>query len=120
MINNITSGQMIEVTNNYQQSPYIPGNPGNVMQGVLRINSNNNVEIYNGADWQSLIAPTPQINLNGSAISAIIWAQQKMSEEAELKRLTSQHPAVADAVSNLTKAMDELKVIVALTSKQPK
>lgn len=108
---------MIEVTNNYQQSPFIPGNPGNVMQGVLRINSDNRVEIYNGIAWQSVNTPSPQINLTGSAIAALVWAQQKMSEEAELKKLAGQHPAVADAVSNLTKAMDELKVIVALTSK---
>lgn len=117
MINNITGGAMIELTNSHQQLPYISSNPGNVMQGVLRLNSNNNVEIYNGTDWQSIINATPQINLTSSAMSAIVWAQQKMCEEAELKRLTSQHPAVADAVSNLTKAMDELKVIVALTSK---
>jgi len=112
MINNITGGAMIELTNSHQQLPYISSNPGNVMQGVLRLNSN-----YNGTDWQGVINATPQINLTSSVMSAIVWAQQKMSEEAELKRLTSQHPAVADAVSNLTKAMDELKVIVALTSK---
>jgi hypothetical protein len=117
MINSITGGHFVDITNNYQHSTYIPSNSGNVMQGVLRISSNNTVEIYDGTAWQSVTTPSPQINLTDNAIAAIIWAQQKMCEEAELKRLTSQHPAVADAVSNLTKAMDELKVIVALTSK---
>ena len=106
---------MIDVTNNHNMAPYIPPNSSNPMQGVLRMNSNQ-LEVYNGAAWYPVNASFPQVNLNGSALAAIMWAQTKMSEEAELRKLASKHPAVAEAVATLKKAMDELKVIVTLTN----
>jgi hypothetical protein len=115
MITGITGGYMIDVTNNHTLAPYIAPNSSNPMQGVLRINSNQ-LEVYSGAAWYPVSANLPQVNLTGTAISAIVWAQTKMSEEAELQKLANKHPAVAEAIATLTKAMDELKVIVTLTN----
>ena len=43
-----------------------------------------------------------------------------MAEEAKLKSLAEQHPAVADAVNTINEAHEKLKVIVALVEQETK
>jgi cell fate (sporulation/competence/biofilm development) regulator YmcA (YheA/YmcA/DUF963 family) len=58
------------------------------------------------------------LSLDHHAERAIMWAQEKMQQERDLKELASRHPAIEDAVNKLKDAEDELKVITALIEKQ--
>lgn len=119
MIKSISAGNGIEVTGGYPSMPYVNTNTTNPMQGMLRLNGND-MQVFDGTSWIMIGGSYPTIALNGAAQSAINWAIAKMNEEATLKELAKKHPAVAEAVEKVTKTMDELKVIVALTEKDDK
>lgn len=119
MIKSITGGNGIQVDGGHFSLPYISQNSSNPLQGMLRVN-NSDMQVYDGSSWITLGGSYTTVSLNGAAQSAILWAQQKMVEEAQLKELAKKHPAVADAVEKVTKTMDELKVIVALTEEGDK
>jgi len=106
----------VEVTGQSYHTPYI--NMGNASAGMLRYN-NQQLEVYDGIAWH-IIGGNGQamITLDHSAEAAIMWAQEKMKEEADLKELASRHSAIEDAVNKIKAAEDELKVITALVEKQ--
>lgn len=114
MIKSITGGNGIQVDSGYVNLPYVNANSNNPMTGMIRINGSD-LQVFDGSSWIGVGGAYPTISLNGSTQSAILWAQTKMAEEARLQELAKKHPAVADAVEKVTKTMDELKVIVALT-----
>ncbi len=119
MIGSIAPGSMIHVDGSYNGLPYISSNPNNPMQGVMRVNGSN-IEVFNGSSWTILAMSYPSISVNGAAQTAILWAQQKMAEEENLKQLAARHPAVADAMNAINEAYDKLKVVVALTEEENK
>lgn len=84
---------------------------------MLRINGND-MQVYDGNGWLTISGAYPTISLTNAAQTAIQWAQQKMSEEANLKALAEKHPAIADAMNTVNEAYDKLKVIVALTEEE--
>lgn len=119
MIGGITGGSGIVVEGGHSVMPYIPTNTSNPMQGMLRVNGTN-LEVFNGSSWTMLGTSYSTVSLNGAAQSAINWAQQKMHEEENLKKLAAKHPAVADAMNTINEAYDRLRVVVALTEEETK
>jgi hypothetical protein len=119
MIKSITSGNGIQVDNNYSSLPYINQNPNNPMQGMIRVNGND-LQVFDGSAWIHVGMSFPTVSLTGPAYSAIHWAQQKMAEEENIKRLAEKHPAVEDAMNTINEAYDKLKVIVALVEEETK
>ena len=119
MIKNIyANGPFIRVETSGQSysAPYI--NMSNVSAGMLRYN-NQQLEVYDGSSWHQIGGNgQAMISMDHSAEAAIMWAQEKMKEEADLKELASRHPAIEDAVNKIKDAKDELKVITALVEKQ--
>lgn len=119
MIKSITGGNGIQVDSGFVSLPYINQNSSNPLQGMLRINGSD-LQVYDGSSWIMVGGAYPTISLNGSTQSAILWAQQKMAEEENIKRLVEKHPAVADAMNTINEAYDKLKVIVALVEEENK
>lgn len=117
MIRNLSAGASIQIDHIYSNIPYINPNMSNPMQGMMRINGND-IQVFDGNTWLTMSGAYPTISLTASAQSAIIWAQQKMAEEASIKELAAKHPAVADAMNTINEAYDKLKVIVALTNEE--
>ena len=119
MIKSISGGNGIEVVGGFASYPYISQNPNNPMQGMIRINGSD-MQVYDGNGWISLGGAFSTVSMNGAAYSAIVWAQKKMAEEENIKKLAEKHPAVADAVNTINEAYDKLKVVVALTEEENK
>ena len=119
MIKSITSGNGIQVDSGYASFPYINQNSNNPLTGMLRINGND-MQVFDGSGWINIGGAYPTVSINGAAYSAIQWAQQKMAEEANVKKLAERHPAVADAVNTINEAYDKLKVVVALVEEENK
>jgi len=105
-----------ETTGVSYSTPYI--NVGTPSAGIIRYN-NQQLEVYDGSSWQP-IGGNGQVmlSLDHHAERAIMWAQEKMQQERDLKELADRHPAIEDAVNKLKDAEDELKVITALIQKQ--
>lgn len=113
MIKNITGGAGIQVDNGSYGFPYIPTNPNNPIQGMIRVNGND-LQTFDGSSWINLGGAYPSVSLNGITQSAIDWAHKKMQQEREIEQLAKTHPGVADLVEKMKLAEDQLNAFVAL------
>ena len=102
MIVGLTGTAGIMVTGG-SSSPYI--NMSNPSAGMVRYNGNN-MEVYDGHVWISMGSHNT-IQLDSRAQEVLHWAEQKMQEEANLKRRLDQHPGLKDAYERF-KVMDAL------------
>lgn len=114
MISNINGGTHVVVTNGNPSGPYISNYNNQTMVGMVRYN-NGHLEVYDGNSWLMLSTSPVNIELSGSANSAIAWAMTKMAEEAELQRLSEEHPAVKIAYENMKRAAEQLKATIILS-----
>jgi hypothetical protein len=93
--------------------PYVPMNTNNPMQGMLRINGQD-LQTFDGSSWVTVHGSYASVNLQGSAESAIDWAINQMTKEAEYKELAKTSKSVSIALENLNKAKAELELIAIL------
>lgn len=114
MIKTITSGKHIEVSNSHASAPYINTHNGQPMVGMVRYNSNY-LETYDGTTWHKLGESHPMISLTQSATAAIDWAMKEMEFEAQLEKMSEEHPAVKAAFENLRRASEQLKATIILS-----
>ena len=114
MINYISGVNHVVVTNGQSSGPYISNYSGNSMVGMVRYH-NSQLEVYDGSVWLALATSPVTVDLSGSANSAITWALAKMSEEAQLERLSAEHPAVKAAYENMKRAAEQLKATIILS-----
>lgn len=85
-------------------NPYItPMVDPNARVGDIRYNSisASGFEVYNGSMWIPIIQNSYSLNLSPEVQQALDWAKKKMSEEAELEKMMSQHPGVRAAWEQL-------------------
>jgi len=109
-----TSGRYIQVIGG-SASTYVSAQAGSQGVGNLRFNtSGQRLEVYDGMTWLELNTPHASVGLNPDAEAAIEWASRQMAEEKRLETLAKKHPAVADALSAVDKANEQLRVVTAL------
>lgn len=95
-------------------SPWV-GNNGPAA-GMVRFNTTNqHLEAFDGMVWVQ-IANNEHVGLHQEAVEAIQWTRKKIEEEARLKELAEKHPGVADAMSELKKASEQLEIMVQLVN----
>ena len=123
MINSISGGAMIHITNNSGGVMYVAPDSTNTrppVQGELRV-SGTDIQVFSNSAWTPMGGTIPQVNLNGTAISAITWASAQMLREDEWRRLAEKSVAVKDALeqhnNSIIEAREKLMVVVALASK---
>ena len=116
MIKSIMSmGKYLMVTGGSIASNYINTGAGMMGVGELRFNtSHQQIEFYNGQNWQPLSMAQPTVGLNGVAETAIDWALDKIQQEKEARAMAEQYPAVADALGAVRESEQQLKMVVAL------
>jgi hypothetical protein len=116
MIKSIMSmGKHIIVGGGNSASNYINTGAGMMGVGDLRFNtSTQQIEFYNGQNWQTFIMAQATVGLTGTAETAIDWALNRMEQEKEARRMAEQYPAVADALGAVREAEEQLKTVVAL------
>ena len=89
------------------------------MAGVTRFNTATGLhEIYTGSCWTQTPETLSYIGLSPAAADAILWAINKMSQEAEIDKLAKQSTAVKIAMDNFNKAKEQLDVAVILSAKK--
>jgi hypothetical protein len=110
----LQSSQYITVTNGTAMTPYIPSGDQGV--GMLRYNTVNNIiEVYDGSTWIGLSNTLASVDLSHETQKVIMWARTKMTEEANLKELAEDHPAVKIALDNLERAKQQLDATIILS-----
>jgi hypothetical protein len=111
MIKNITAGPGIYIAANNYSTPYV--DMSRPSAGMVRY-SGSNFEVYNGSDWSQFSPSIPQIELDGVTLEAVQWVQRKMQQEKRLTELAKKHPAVADALTAVSHAQEQLDIVTAL------
>lgn len=116
MINSIMSiGKHVMVGGGNSASNYINTGAGMMGVGDLQFNtSTQQIEFYNGQNWQIFIMAQATVGLTGPAETAIDWALNRMEQEKEARAMSDQYPAVADALGAVREAEEQLKTVVAL------
>lgn len=117
MIKTINAGRHIEVSNSHASSPYINTHSGQPMIGMVRYN-NNCLETYDGTTWHKLGEAYPMISLTQSATAAIDWAIKEMEFEAQLEKMSQEHPAIKAAFENVRRASEQLKTTIILSNNE--
>ena len=88
------SGSSHVVVNGTTFAPYI--SPGAISAGQLRFNPNTqNYEVYDGVTWYN-VSSQAQVDLSPQAKEILMWAENKMKEEAQLKALMERHPGLQE------------------------
>jgi hypothetical protein len=91
MIKNLTAGPGVRIINNSSNWPSFYNTAigtGNTLVGQVRYNgSTQNMEVYDGASWLTMLGAYPQVELNDEVHSILDWAREKMSEEKRIKEL---------------------------------
>jgi hypothetical protein len=118
MIKNLTAGAGININHSYSSWPSFyntPASTGNSLIGQVRYNgSSQNMEVYDGNTWTTIASVYPQIELNGETQAILNWARTKMAEEQRVKELAVRYPSVADALTALSQAEEQVRVVAAL------
>ena len=114
MIGNISqTGKYVAVTGG-PAGNYV-NNTGLMSVGQLQFNTHSQqLEVYNGLNWQPLNLGTYCVGLNPRAEDILDWAARKMEQEQEARAMAEQYPAVADALGAVRESEEQLKTIVAL------
>ena len=108
-------GKHVIVGGGNSASNYINTGAGMMGVGDLRFNtSTQQIEFYNGQNWQTFIMAQATVGLTGTAETAIDWALKRMEQEKEARAMAEQYPAVADALGAVREAEEQLKTVVAL------
>ena len=109
MIKSITSSSPHVYASAGSSLPYVPHNPSNPSQGMLRLNGSE-LEVYDGSGWQKIFLTNADIGLNGDANDAINWTIKKMKQEQEWYTLATTNEAVRIALDNLEQARARLEL----------
>ena len=112
MIKSVTGGNGIFASVS-SGAPYI--NMSNPSAGTVRYNGNNqNFEVYDGNIWMTISTGHVSIELDPSLRNVIDWARQQMAQEVEWKHVAAANPTMADALEELKRVQEKVKVIHAL------
>ena len=110
----ISSGPFIQISGGGSFTPYV--NMSNPSAGMVRWNGNSqNLEVYDGSTWQTISSSIASVGITPYASEAISWARRKMDEEANLKKLADDHPAIKIALDNLERAKQQLDATIILS-----
>lgn len=115
MISNIIGSTDIIVYGGQSYGPYV--NLSSPSAGMVRYNGSY-FEVYDGSSWLTIQQSPAEIHLSGNALSSIMWVQEKMAEEQELKKLAQDSPAVRAAYEAFKRASDQLKTTIILSKDQ--
>lgn len=120
MIKGIATGIGLQAMNNYTNWPSFYNNSAsnnNTLVGQVRYSgSSQNLEVYDGMTWLSMPAAHPTVELSSEVQSILNWAKAKMVEEARLNELARQHSSLADALTELKRAEEQVRIVAALVN----
>ena len=115
MIRGITAGPGLNISGGTPSTTYINNYSGMPGVGNMRYNpSSNNIEVFDGMNWQSLQTSYASIDLDVETRSLLDWARARRAREQEMERLVRDYPALADAKAAVDQAQEQLEVLAVL------
>jgi hypothetical protein len=115
MLQDITSSSryVIAYGGGSSSLPYVPSNPNNPIQGMIRV-QNQNIQIFDGSSWINMTQSIGGVGLTPEAESLLDWARKKRDEEIVWESLAKENQAVKIALDNLEQARKQLNITAKL------
>jgi hypothetical protein len=110
MIKSLSGVCGITVSAGTPSLPYIPVNPSNPIQGMLRIN-NTELEVFTGNGWQQLSTNHATVSLDQELLEVIQWARTQRTMAMNRLSLAQNNPALMKSLEKLKKAENEFEFL---------
>jgi len=107
MIKGLMGSAGVKVSGGDTSLPYISMNTENPIQGMVRI-WGTDLQVFSGIGWSTIPSSYATATLDDYTLNVMDWARKKMLEEAGLKALDNDHPAVKIAKENINRIKQEL------------
>jgi len=116
MIKNVMStGKYMSVTTS-NSSTYVNNYSGAIGVGNLRYNtSNQNMEVFDGSNWQMINMGHANIGLNSEAEGLLDWAREERNKQWKIQAMAKDHPAVKNALDAVQRAKEQLELVYNLS-----
>ena len=106
-----SSGRYIQV-NGSGASTYVNSFSGQIGVGNIRFNTNSqNMEVYDGNNWQTLNMDHVSVGLNGEAESLLDWARQEREKQRRREVLIRNNPALQKAYEAIKRAEENFDLL---------
>jgi hypothetical protein len=102
MIKGLTGGPGIAASGGITY-PYIPMNPNNPIQGMLRLNGQD-IQTFDGSGWITLGASYANVSLDADSLDLLQWARTQRQLELNRKTLIENNPALQKAQEAIKRA----------------
>jgi len=109
MIKGLTGGPGI-VASGGMTYPYIPMNPNNPIQGMLRINGQD-IQAFDGSGWVTVGASYANISLDTESLDLLQWARLERTKQRVLEERIEQSPALKKAYESILRAQENFDIL---------
>jgi len=109
MIKGLTGGPGI-VASGGMTYPYIPMNPNNPIQGMLRINGQD-IQAFDGSSWVTVGASYANISLDTESLDLLQWARLERTKQRVLEERIEQSPALKKAYESILRAQENFDIL---------
>ena len=110
MIKGITGGQGIVAGCNSMNYPYIPQNPNNPIQGMLRLNGQD-MQVFDGSSWLTLNTSYATVSLDQDTQDLLQWARAQRTMAMNRMTLAQNNPAMMKALEAVKRAEDNFELL---------
>ena len=90
--------------------PYIPMNPNNPIQGMLRINGQD-IQAFDGSGWVTVGASYANISLDTESLDLLQWARLERTKQRVLEERIEQSPALKKAYESILRAQENFDIL---------
>ena len=116
----ISTGKYINVSGG-STSNYINNYGGAQGVGNIRYNtSNQNMEVYDGNNWNMLNMGSVSVGLNHEAESLLDWARQKRDEEYATLKLAETNSTIKSLLDEMNKYKNQIEMVKILMKNEVK
>ena len=102
MLKGLTGGPGIAASGGMTY-PYIPMNPNNPIQGMLRLNGQD-IQTFDGSSWITVGASYANVSLDSESLDLLQWARTQRQLELNRKTLIENNPALQKAYEAVKRA----------------
>jgi hypothetical protein len=109
MIKGLTGGAGIAASGGMTY-PYIPMNPNNPIQGMLRI-SGQDIQTFDGSGWVTIGASYANVSLDSDSLDLLQWARTERAKHAVREERIRNNPALRKAFEAIQRAEDNFDIL---------
>jgi hypothetical protein len=110
MIKSLTGSSGLTVSCGGGSFPYIPQNPNNPIQGMIRLNGQD-MQVFDGSSWLTLNTSHASVSLDQDTHDILQWARAQRTMAMNRMTLAQSNPALMKALEAVKRAEDNFEFL---------